>query len=355
MKIKSIEEAISIIEESAAAQAKATETGDYKMGNKLFEREMEALGYLRQQGHLSDLKPFLNHKDVGIRYFAAYALLPIYEDLSRTVLLEISKECQDIHGADAKTVLEEWDKGNITYPFQDGNDKGANDYNCTNLCNSESTLVEKHSPEILHLSQIFETEPTDDFALHNEEKEFYVNLNLDEKELQVRINTFVNPYTQDVQSVYTERLARLAFLEPIATIEANKPSKLGGMQVVLTMPVADVTDDMLIRLKDVIFQMHSEQVPNESLVWFKSEYNDDICYFEGEMLWYPRRAVIMGEQGYERFGFFDEEKFDIGMWDIVTGDYDQLEYSDSFALISSEEFQKAWDATTIDHEPEPWD
>lgn len=215
--------------------------------------------------------------------------------------------------------------------------------------------MKKEEMTFIHkLSQIFETEPTGN-ELRNEEKNFYVECDIEEGELQVRINTFVNPYTQDVQLVYMERLARLAFLEPIAKIDANKPSKLGGMQVALTMPVADVTDDMLKRLKDVIYQMHSEQVPNETFVWFKSEYNDGVCYFEGDMWRYPRRAVIMGEHGYERFEFFDEEKFDIGMWDIVSGDYDQLEYSDSFELISQAAFQEIWDKTEKDHEPEPWE
>ena len=126
------------------------------------------------------------------------------------------------------------------------------------------------------------------------------------------------------------------------------------MQIKLTMPVTDVTDDMLKRLKDVIIQMHNEQVPNESFVWFKSEYNDDVCYFEGNMWWYPRRAVIMGENGYERFDFSDESKFDMAMWDIVTGDYDRLEYSDLFELITQTAFQDIWDKTEKVHEPEPW-
>ena len=217
----------------------------------------------------------------------------------------------------------------------------------------KKTTTEKELKVIERLSQIFETEPTDN-ELRNEEMGFYVEYDPEDKTIQVRINTFVNPYTQDVQLVYMERLARLAFLEPIAKIDANKPSKLGGMQVALTMPMADVTDDMLKRLKDVILKMHSEQVPNETFIWFKSEYNDDVCYFEGDMLWYPRRAVIMGEDGYERYEFFDESKFDMAMWDIVTGDYDQLEYSDSFELISSAAFQVIWDKTEKEHEPEPW-
>ena len=222
-----------------------------------------------------------------------------------------------------------------------------------NINNMEKT-TEDEMTSVHKLSHIFATEPTDN-ELRNEEIGFYVEIDLEEKGLEVRINTFVNPYTQDVPSVYEERLSRLDFLKQIATIDAYEPSKLGSMQIKLTMPVAEVTDDMLKRLKDVIYQMHSEQVPNETFVWFKSEYNDDVCYFEGGMLWYPRRAVIMGEHGYERFEFFDEEKFDIGMWDIVSGDYDQLEYSDSFELISQAAFQEIWDKTEKDHEPEPWE
>lgn len=204
------------------------------------------------------------------------------------------------------------------------------------------------------MSRIFDTEPTNDYELRNEDIDFYVSLDLDEKELEVRINTCVNPYTQDIPSVYKERLSRLDFLNHIATIDANEPSKLGKMQIKLTMPMADVTEYLLKRLRDIIFQMHSEQVSNESFVWFKSEYNDDVCYFEGNFWRYPQRAVIMGEDGYERYDFSDESKFDMAMWDIVTGDYDQLEYSDSFELISSETFQDIWNKTKKEHEPEPW-
>lgn len=356
MKIKSIEEAISIIEESAAVQAKATETGDYKVGNKHFDREMKALVYLYQQRHLSDLKPFLKHQDVGVRSFAAYALLPISEDLCRNVLLTISNEYHNIHGFEAERVLVEWDKGNIIYPYQEEWNRKSTETN-TGKTEKAATKVDDMEKAITgdiptlaqRLFSVF-----GDSEQCSEEKGFSLDYDTEEKELQMRINTFINPYTQDLPSVYQKRLSRLDFLKPIATIDANKPSKLGSMQVVLTMPVADVTDDMLKRLKDVIFQMHSEQVPNESFVWFKSEYNDDICYFEGNLWWYPRRAVIMGEDGYERFEFSDEEKFDIGMWDIVTGDYDQLEYSDSFELITSAEFQEIWEKTEKVHEPAPW-
>ena len=43
-------------------------------------------------------------------------------------------------------------------------------------------------------------------------------------------------------------------------------------------------------------------------------------------------------------------KFDVKMWDIVTSDYDQLEYEDSLELITSAAFQEIWEKTEKDHE-----
>ena len=356
--MKSIEEAIRVIEESAAAQSKATETGDYKLGNKYFDKEMKALTYLYQQGHLSDLKIFLNHEDVGVRSFAAYALLPIYEDLCKTVLLDISNKFSNIHGSDAMTILKEWDKGTLKYPYQEESNRKTSETEKTEKAvtkadNMELTAADDVTTLVQRITSIFA--PTGDFDQFSEEYGFSGDYDTENKVIQFRINTFVNPYTQDVTSVYRKRLSRLDFLKNIATIEAYEPSRLGSMQIKVTIPVADVSDEQLKRLRDVVLQLHSEQVPNESLVWFKSEYNDDVCYFEGNMWWYPRRAVIMGENGYERFDFSDELKFDIGMWDIVTGDYDRLEYSVSFELISSAAFQNIWDKTEKEHEPEPWE
>jgi len=159
------------------------------------------------------------------------------------------------------------------------------------------------------LTQIFGLEPIGKHNLLNKEINFIVTYAPKEKTVEIRINTFVNPYTQDVEKVYQERIDRIsAFTEvcedktilDMVNIQANEPSKLGSMQIVVTIEESWATDDVLTRLKDIIYQIHSEQVPNESLVWFKSEYNDNICYFEGNMWWYPKRAVIMGEEEYER-------------------------------------------------------
>ena len=51
------------------------------------------------------------------------------------------------------------------------------------------------------------------------------------------------------------------------------------------------------------------------------------------------QALLMNGRGYERYDFSDEMKFDEEMWEIVQGEYDEFENSDSFALIDSKEFQ----------------
>ena len=204
------------------------------------------------------------------------------------------------------------------------------------------------------LTQIFGLEPIGKHNLLNKEINCIVTYAPKEKTVEIRINTFVNPYTQDVEKVYQERIDRIsAFTEvcedktilDMVNIQANEPSKLGSMQIVVAIEESWATDDVLTRLKDIIYQIHSEQVPNESLVWFKSEYNDNICYFEGNMWWYPKRAVIMGEEEYERLDFSDEMNYDEEMWYIVEGEYDQMESYDSFELISSQEFQNIWEKT----------
>ena len=214
------------------------------------------------------------------------------------------------------------------------------------------------------LAQVFESSPTGDCEIRNEEKGFCVIYNPDDREVLVRLNVFVNPYTQNVEEVYQQILDRLSYftkvvlyekpIQEVERIEADKPSKLGFMHVELTILDHVADGEGIERVKDAIFQLQDEQKPHESPVWFKSELDGYVCYFEGEW-WSPCRAVIMGEDGYERFDFSDESKYDVGMWDIVEGDYDQLEYEDSFELITSAAFQEIWEKTEKDHEPEPWE
>jgi hypothetical protein len=109
----------------------------------------------------------------------------------------------------------------------------------------------------------------------------------------------------------------------------------------------------LIKIKDVIYTIFNEWKPNESLVWFKVNYHKGISYFEGSW-WYPHRAIIMNGRGYERYDFSDEMKFDEEMWEIVQGEFDELENSDSFALIDGKDFQEMWESTELNYKPKPY-
>ena len=209
------------------------------------------------------------------------------------------------------------------------------------------------SPEILRLSRLFGCPPTDANDLHNEQVGFYVSFDPEKQEIEIRVNTFVNPYTQDVKTVYQERVERFKAFEQVATIEANKPSKLGFMQIVLTIPKEKATNEVLTQLKNTIYSIYNEWKQNESLVWFKVNYHKGISYFEGSW-WMPCRAVIKSRRGYERYDFSDEAKYDEEMWEIVQGEYDEFEDSDSFALIDGQEFQDKWDATELNYKPKPY-
>ena len=78
-----------------------------------------------------------------------------------------------------------------------------------------------------------------------------------------------------------------------------------------------------------------------------------IDYLTGEW-WMPARAVIKKGNEYERYDFSDETKYDEEMWELVEGDYDEFENSDSFELIGRDVFQTIWNDTVSIHEPMSW-
>lgn len=387
-KIQSIEEAVSVYEESSIIRGTATMNGDAKTNNKYVPVQNRALVYLYEHDSLAALHPLLSHSNFNVRLYAAYALLPLFEDECRKELLEIANgdsRIYEIQGFDAKMILMMWDIGELRYPYQPDYGKKPSEESNKKieeafLSNRPHLTVEKaekkgFSPEILRLSrlfgcpstgfrsfihrvilrlfQLFGYSPTGANHLHNEQVGFYVSFDPEKQEIEIRVNTFVNPYTQDVKTVYQERVERFKAFEQVATIEANKPSKLGFMQIVLTIPKEKATDDVLIKIKDVIYTIFNEWKPNESLVWFKVNYHKGISYFEGSW-WYPRRAIIKNRRGYERYDFSDEMKFDEEMWEIVQDEFDEFENSDSFVLIDGKVFQEMWEATELNYKPKPY-
>lgn len=118
--MKSIEEALATFEKCATIQAQTYETGDYRKGNKYFDKLMKSIVFLYEQKHLIDLEPFLHHQNVGVRSTAAYALLPIMEEKSKAVLQEIAINNYGIHSSDAERTLQRWNDNEIIFPYQDG-------------------------------------------------------------------------------------------------------------------------------------------------------------------------------------------------------------------------------------------
>jgi hypothetical protein len=112
MKIKNLEIAFALFEESAIKHAEATEQGDYKTGNKNYKSIAKVIDYLKLNNQLLSLKQFLNHSSVGVRMWSATYLLPLVENESLKVLNDISN-IPGIHSLTAKTIISEWEKGNL--------------------------------------------------------------------------------------------------------------------------------------------------------------------------------------------------------------------------------------------------
>lgn len=357
-KIKSVQEAVQMIEVCAIKEGEATKKGDYKTNNKYARYEKKCLLYLYEHNQLQALHGFLKHENHRVRLSTAYALLPLYEEECIEVLSEIAYGDYGLSSLSAEMILKQWADGKLKFPYQadwgkETSPKKEEKSSVVTDTHVEHMKSEDFSPEIFRLSRLFECPPTSDTEIRNEECGFYIRLSQVTKEITIRVNTFVNPYTQEVETVYQERLKRFKKFEIVATIDANKPSKLGFMQIALTIANDKATDDVLAQIKEVIYATFNEWKPNESLVWFKAECHGAFCYFEGEW-WMPTRAVIKNGDKYERYDFSDEMKFDEQMWEIVQGEYDELEYSDTFALIGRDAFQLIWENTECVHIPEPW-
>lgn len=344
-KINSIEDALLLFEKNTTKRGEALFANDFKTYNKYLPTINKCIVYLYDHQQLQLLYKFLTHENYLVRSTTAYVLLPLYEKECIRVLSEIVNGDYGVQCMNAKRILMNWENGDLTFPYlTDGRKMSIPNqedlpYNRANN-NEKKDKNNGFSPAILRLSRIFGCPPANDIELRNEDYGFYVRLNRETKELTVNVNTFVNPYTQDVVAVYKERLDCFKAFEHVATISAEHPSKLGFMKILLTIPIEKATDDVLIQIKDTIDFIYKEWKPNETLVCFKVEYNEATSYFEGEW-WMPTRAVIKNE----RYDFSDEMKYDEAMWELVQGEYDEFENSDSFALIDPTEFQKIWNST----------
>lgn len=113
-KIKDLKTALEIFVEASIKQAEATEQGDYKMGNKYYNKIIDAANYLKNEDAINSLKVLLSSPFVGVRLWAACYWLSVDENEGVKVLEEIAKNT-DIHSLTAETTLSEWNKGNLKF------------------------------------------------------------------------------------------------------------------------------------------------------------------------------------------------------------------------------------------------
>lgn len=96
-KIKSNDEALKLFEESSINHAEASETGEYKKCNKNHDIIIACILYLYDSQQLKLLEPFLEHSHVGVRLWAAFALLSIERTKAEKVLRDIQNGPCNIH------------------------------------------------------------------------------------------------------------------------------------------------------------------------------------------------------------------------------------------------------------------
>jgi len=110
--INSINMALKLFEESAMLHGESTLSGDYKLCNKHYECIIRCIEYLYDNKEADTLKPFLDNKNTSVRMWAAYALLPLYTNMCKSILSDLSNQ-KNILGLTAKITLQEWEKGNL--------------------------------------------------------------------------------------------------------------------------------------------------------------------------------------------------------------------------------------------------
>jgi len=110
--INSVQIALQLFEESSVLQIDATERGNYKVGNKNYDKIIKAVEFLKSENSLDALLPYLSHNSAGVRLWAASYLLGFDEKNAIKILEELKKQ-KGIISLIAEATLDEWKKGNL--------------------------------------------------------------------------------------------------------------------------------------------------------------------------------------------------------------------------------------------------
>lgn len=110
--INSIDMAIYQFKDSSHKHGVATETGNYKLGNKYYKDIISAIDYLKKSNAINVLEMLLSDSSIGVRLWAASYMLAVDEECAVNTLEDIIKT-DGIHSLTAETTLSEWRDGNL--------------------------------------------------------------------------------------------------------------------------------------------------------------------------------------------------------------------------------------------------
>ena len=117
MKTANVDELLAAYVEAATTHGVATDTGDYKAGNKASDLIAAIYAELRRRGEDAQrsLLPFLGHDDPGVRLWSASHALEFAPSEGEAVLRALIPVGRFL-GLSAKTTLTEWEKGRLRFP-----------------------------------------------------------------------------------------------------------------------------------------------------------------------------------------------------------------------------------------------
>ena len=117
IKKAAISELVKAYSEAAKIQGEATESGDYKKGNKASSLLAAIYSEMRRRGidAQSTLLSLLRNDDPGIRLWAASHAMDFSPNDGESVLRALIPVGKFL-GLCAKITLEEWEKGKLSFP-----------------------------------------------------------------------------------------------------------------------------------------------------------------------------------------------------------------------------------------------
>jgi len=119
MKIHTVKEAMTIIENEAPKHAYASNNAQPKIANKCYDKIVAAMAYLKTNNSLKELKQLLKHKETSVVLWAATYLLKTDTNLAVDTLEEIKAMGIAHISMDAKYTLMEWHSGDLELYFKD--------------------------------------------------------------------------------------------------------------------------------------------------------------------------------------------------------------------------------------------